>query len=262
MSKQLITPETKPQIPYRGGTCLAISEMFYDSIQGEGITIGYPAAFIRLQGCTLDCIYCDTKAIREVGHTFGFRELFDLIEQPWKDKEGWVHGSMLQRLIYEQHLVFTGGSPLLQQINVILFVNAFMKRYDFKPFIEVENECVLSPHVLLINLVDLWSNSPKLSNSLNSPITRYNQVVIRQTAKLSNSWFKFVICKESDWLEIKQDFLDPGHIRREQILLMPQGKTREELIKNSKMVVELATRENVRYSPREHVMLWDDEIGK
>ena len=33
----------------------------FSSIDGEGITAGYPAVFIRLAGCNLRCEYCDTK---------------------------------------------------------------------------------------------------------------------------------------------------------------------------------------------------------
>src|SRR5215475_9672831 len=37
-----------------------IAEAFF-SIQGEGPTAGLPAVFIRLQGCSVGCIWCDTK---------------------------------------------------------------------------------------------------------------------------------------------------------------------------------------------------------
>src|SRR5678815_6049615 len=37
-----------------------IAEIFF-SIQGEGPTAGLPAVFIRLQGCSVGCRWCDTK---------------------------------------------------------------------------------------------------------------------------------------------------------------------------------------------------------
>ena len=33
----------------------------YHSIQGEGARIGRPCLFIRLTGCPLRCVYCDTE---------------------------------------------------------------------------------------------------------------------------------------------------------------------------------------------------------
>lgn len=36
-----------------------ISEIFY-SIQGEGTRVGMPCVFVRLQGCRLRCVWCDT----------------------------------------------------------------------------------------------------------------------------------------------------------------------------------------------------------
>src|SRR5436309_7929656 len=47
--------------PATSGTASArIAEMFY-SIQGEGPTAGLPALFVRLQGCSVGCRWCDTK---------------------------------------------------------------------------------------------------------------------------------------------------------------------------------------------------------
>ncbi len=38
---------------------MKINEIFY-SIQGESTRAGYPCTFVRLSGCDLRCVYCDT----------------------------------------------------------------------------------------------------------------------------------------------------------------------------------------------------------
>jgi len=244
---------------------LDIVEFFYDSIQGEGITTGYPAAFLRLQGCTLNCKYCDTKLIRDKGNPYTFTELFKLMEQ-CEDCEGRIN--LIQRLKSGQHLVITGGSPLKQQEQLIGFLQLFTTYYKFKPFIELENECTITPHTDMLRMVNIWNNSPKLSNSGNPYFIRYKPDIIKLLSCLSNfwcenkSWFKFVICSPNeDWEEIKTDFIAPGYILKKQIILMPQGRTKKEILKNSPAVVKLAVQENVRFSLREHIVLWNNKIG-
>src|SRR5713226_7503377 len=39
---------------------LRVSEVFA-SVQGEGVSVGTPSVFVRLQGCSVGCVWCDTK---------------------------------------------------------------------------------------------------------------------------------------------------------------------------------------------------------
>jgi 7-carboxy-7-deazaguanine synthase len=42
------------------GETLRVSEIFY-SLQGESTRVGLPTAFVRLTGCPLRCVWCDTE---------------------------------------------------------------------------------------------------------------------------------------------------------------------------------------------------------
>lgn len=228
-----------------------VAELFSDTIQGEGIFTGQVSTFLRVQHCSLNCGYCDSNEVWRFGNPYSIEEICDLFEQ----------NGLIEKFRDGQHLVFTGGSPLKQQLNLIDLVDLFIKRYGFKPYIEIENESVLPPHTKMIEYVDCWNNSPKLSSSGNTLRSRYKSEVIRRLSELDNSWFKFVVTSNEDWVEIERLFLEPELIKRSQIILMPEGSTREELFDTRELTVQIAIREGVRYSDRLHIILWDKKTG-
>lgn len=229
---------------------LQVSEFFCDTIQGENF-IGYPSAFLRLQGCTLNCAWCDTKEVWRFGNPYTINEILDLMEE----------NNLISKFKDGQHLVFTGGSPLRQQAVLLQLIYKFQLRYDFIPFIEIENECTIIPMPQIISFIKCWNNSPKLESSGNLVDSRYKPNVIKILASLPNSWFKFVISSKDDWEEIDLKFLNQNLLRKDQIVLMPCGASRDELINNQQMVVEMAIENSVRYCSREHIMLWDKKTG-
>ncbi len=117
------------------------------------------------------------------------------------------------------------------------------------------------PKPELIALVDCWNNSPKLASSGNSLKSRYEPIILEKLSSLKNSWFKFVITSWDDWREIEMDYLCTSFIKDSQIILMPQGETREELEQNREKVLEIAIFQGMRYSSREHITIWDEKTG-
>lgn len=230
---------------------LEVAEFFCNTIQGEGINTGHPAAFLRMQHCTQNCFWCDTTEVWRYGNPYTFEELFRLMDE----------AGLPEKLHKGQHLVLTGGSPLKQQERLVEFLYQFTKLYDFIPYIEIENECTLEPNDQMINYVDCWNNSPKLANSGNIRILRYQPDILKKLSYLDNSWFKFVVTGMEDWEEIEKDFLQENLIHPEQIILMPEGATRERLEKNREAVIDIAIKNNVRYCAREHVVVWDKATG-
>ena len=234
-----------------GENKLAVAEMFCDTIQGEGVHAGMPATFVRLQGCTLKCTWCDTLAVWPFGNEYTFEEIFD----QW-DKVG-----LVERFEQGQHLILTGGSPLKQESRLIAFIEAFMERYQFKPYIEVENEAVLKPSNKFESLVDWWNNSPKLANSGMKPRVRIKPDVMNHMASLENCSFKFVVSSESDWDEIERDYLKPFGINKADVILMPEGQTQAELQLSRPIAADMAIKHQVRFTDRLHVTIWDKKTG-
>jgi organic radical activating enzyme len=252
--KQIISAEDykiRKVFHKEGGNYLNISEFYYDTIQGEGIYLGHPAAFIRLQNCTMNCSYCDTTEVWRYGSPYSFYEINELM----------LAHDILYQLKHGQHLVFTGGSPLLQQDKIKKFLIMFNKTFNFLPFVEIENECTLLPSDNLIPFVNCWNNSPKLAESGVPIEIRYREQIIKKLAGLQNSWFKFVVSIEDEWDEIDNYYLFNKLIKKEQIILMPLGTTRIELESNREAVLKIAVEQGVRYCSREHIVLWDKRIG-
>lgn len=234
-----------------GENKLAISEMFSDTIQGEGPHSGVISTFIRLQGCTLKCVWCDTLDVWPEGNEYSFDEIFEMFESI----------GLIERFKEGQHLILTGGSPLKQEKECISFLKAFKNKYGFKPYVEVENEAVLMPTTEFVELVDWWNNSPKLSNSGMKERVRIKPLVLAYMGSLPNSVYKFVVNNQNDWNEIHRDYISSGFIKKEKIIIMPEGQTQEELSKTRELAAEIAIKEGVRFTDRLHVTIWNKRVG-
>lgn len=234
-----------------GENKLAIAELFCDTIQGEGVSTGITSTFLRLQGCTLKCTWCDTLGVWPNGNEYSFEEIFELFESV----------DLIEKFKNGQHLILTGGSPLKQQDQLIRFIFYFELKYKFKPYIEIENEGVLIPTPSIMLITNQWNNSPKLTNSGMKERVRYKPEVIKQLSKFDNSWFKFVVETDKDWDEINEYFLKPGLINKSQIILMPQGQTQEELNISRPIAADMAIKYGVRFSDRLHVTIWNKRTG-
>ena len=76
---------------------LRISEIFY-SLQGETSRIGLPTVFIRLTGCPLRCVYCDTSYAFTGGQNMSVANILRQIAE-----------------YAPRYVTVTGGEPLAQK---------------------------------------------------------------------------------------------------------------------------------------------------
>lgn len=76
---------------------LRITEI-YRSLQGESTWAGLPCVFVRLTGCPLRCVWCDTEYAFHGGERLSIREILDRV-------------AVLDTTLVE----ITGGEPLAQK---------------------------------------------------------------------------------------------------------------------------------------------------
>lgn len=236
---------------------LTVSEKFY-SLQGESVTIGVPAIFIRLQGCNLTCGFCDSKYTWKPGELgphekLTVKQLFDFVVDTLP--EG------MKSFEHVPHIVITGGEPLLQQKAIEAFIKYFDRATpdlpDMSWTFEIETNGTIMPSDFLLARVDHWNCSPKLSNCGDQFIDRFKVDVLQALLNTENVWFKFVVNPDNsdrDLHEIQTDY-EPV-IGRNRIYLMPEGVQSEDLREKGVKLVEICKQYGYRLTPRLQGLYW------
>ena len=215
---------------------LRVSEIF-TSVQGEGPSVGTPSVFVRLQGCSVGCVWCDTK------YSWDARRGEELTLE-----------SLLQRVkeAGPQNVVVTGGEPL-EHPALVPLVTAL---HTLGRRVEVETAGIAIPPPLP---VDQWNVSLKLAHS-GVPLERRLIAAAIERFRDLGAWFKFVVGDESDLDEVLA--IQSRHrLASERILLMPLGMRREEQQALMPDVIAWCTRHGFRFSPRLHVLVWGPRRG-
>lgn len=141
-----------------------VLEMFH-SIQGEGIFTGTPSIFIRVAGCNLRCVFkgsrCDTPY-----------SSFELDKPIVDTVEGAIEyfNEFYKQCPNTSHIVFTGGEPMLYQVQLMEFIKGIADLGDFRYTVETNGSLFNEIGLILSDewesWIDLWSISPKLSTSV------------------------------------------------------------------------------------------------
>jgi 7-carboxy-7-deazaguanine synthase len=227
----LISPSTKSRVPESREGQLKITEIFY-SLQGEARDAGRPTAFIRLTGCPLRCVYCDSEYAFYGGEWMHIDQILHQVES---------HGT--------QYVCVTGGEPLAQKRCLQLLDR--LCDADYKVSLETSGAIDVSKvdervsRVVDIKTPDsgevernLWANLEIL--------TAHDQV-------------KFVICSRGDYDWAVNEIRSRGLEQKLDILFSP--------VWGQVDATELAAwvlhdQLNVRMQLQLHKILWGDEPGK
>ena len=225
-----------------------ISEIFY-SIQGEGKLAGTPSAFLRLSGCNLRCVWCDTPYAS------------------WKPEgEQMMLGPMFAQMRngYPSHAVVTGGEPMIAP--EIQLITQRLKEHEYHITIETAGT------VYVDVTCDLMSISPKLKNSTpwkrekgryaeQHERIRYQPEVLRKLIGQYEHQLKFVVMEPEDLIEIRQ-IVDEIGAKPSNVMLMPEGTKSKQLADRAKWIAQACLDYKYHYSPRLHIDIWGNERGK
>jgi 7-carboxy-7-deazaguanine synthase len=234
-----------------------ITEIFY-SLQGEGRLTGVPSVFIRVAGCPLRCAWCDTKYAWEnsAGEDLSVEEILSRVDALLSTPSfAFSSTQNLELRTQSSFIVVTGGEPMTNQHLPILLT----KLAEVGHHITVETSGI----AFIPDLpVDLMSISPKLSNAQGGVDSSLSKRYLKQLITHYDYQLKFVIDTEDDIAEVMAVIDSLSKIDPQKVLLMPQAKTRDELIAKSPMVAELCTRYGYTFCSRLHILLWNTQRGR
>lgn len=202
--------------------------------QGEGADVGQRMLLCRFKFCNKKCSWCDT--------TVKMRAL----------QEAEVTITRLQEIIDEEKtgLMITGGEPTFS--NQLVQTIAMLNKLNY-PIANVETNGL--GIIDLIRDVDpaknvRYSYSPKLFNS-----DDWDEALskVKELKDNENVFIKLVVYEED---QTSVDFLDAivGIFPAHRIYLMPLGKNKDEMFKNSGHMFNMAEKYKTNISSRMHLV--------
>ena len=230
---------------------MLISEIFY-SVQGEGSLVGVPSVFVRTSGCNLRCAWCDTPyaSWKPEGNEMSAEEILIEVEK---------HPT--------RFVVVTGGEPMIARgIADLLWTLRERGKH-----ITIETAGTVLPDGVTCDLASL---SPKLANSTPSleqggsawlerhEATRVRPDVLAAWCAAFDYQLKFVVSAPDDLRQIVSLISDAGLTPPpEKVLLMPEGRSLEEIKRLNPEVVEWCKARGWRYCSRLHIDLFGNKRG-
>lgn len=210
---------------------LRITEIFY-SLQGETNTVGLPTVFIRLTGCPLRCVYCDTTYAFNGGERKTLEQIIFEVEE-----------------FGAKYVTVTGGEPLAQreclELMVLLADKGFNVSLETSGAIDVVG---VDPRV--VKVMDIKTpSSGEVEKNLYQNIS----------SLAATDQVKFVIGNDQDYEWSKQIMSKHRLADRCGILFSPVAGQMDPTGLADKI---LHDRLPVRFQVQLHKLLWQDARGK
>lgn len=240
---------------HKQGEPFKVMEIF-KTIQGEGVDIGRETIFLRLYGCNLSCVWCDTA------HSWD-KDLF--YEGIYKQYTSLDITSVIEELSDTygiNAMVITGGEPLLHNHKDLINILGYLNLKNVITHVTFETNGTILPHKELTKVTKLFSVSPKLSSSQNRPFnpSLLGKWIDRVGDNFERLQFKFVIANQQDANEVAEMLVESGDERLQEVPIIFQP---EESADNYSELVSLIGQAfkkfnlnkkdfNIRYIPQVH----------
>lgn len=259
-------------IPEFNNKDLPIVEIFGSTLQGEGPRLR-PAIFIRTGFCNFTCrgFGCEREAPDKT-NIIGC-DTIHAVSKKFKDQ--WVMYSHFNDIVerakplihpnpdIKQDIIITGGEPTLHWDNKVLqeLIEYYVSR-GHHVIIETNGSRLIEFTREYQHEVQ-FSVSVKLAISGEAKKKRINIPAIQ--AMLSNgsqSYLKFVVGPDN-WDETKTEIFEiltalPTYA---DVFLMPLGETRNKQLENTQFVFDKCAELGFSFSPRIHILAYDDKDG-
>jgi len=178
------------------------------SVQGEGVLTGTPSTFIRLQGCSVGCPWCDSGPLAD--EIEGKRRTNGKTANTWGPGGEWMTTDEILAQVFTTHVIITGGEPTIWNLDPII---GACKDLGMTTQLETSGQNALKG-----NLEPDWVTwSPKSRLSFDAPIS---------LKRLVNE-VKFVVdteLKRSDVQKLVDDMFYEHYGRPQPIIvMMPEG---------------------------------------
>lgn len=232
---------------------LLVNEIFGPTIQGEGKSSGKEVVFLRLSGCNLACVWCDTPYTWNWKSTkFAHPEKYDKKLEAHRMTVDQVCTSLKRQAPTVKSVVISGGEPFLQQRELVQVMKV-LKQEGY--WFEVETNGTIAPTEEFLELIDQINCSPKLANSGPDNPLKKRQVPgpLQALSQCEKTSFKFVATNDQDIPEI----LDlVSRYQMQDVYLMPEGRTKPEQEARQDSIAKLSAEYGFKFSPRLHVLKW------